>query len=229
MSYQPTESPNTTWRARRKSWRRLSVEKRRHVSSIPARYCNLGLADLPDTPAGRTVKRWCKRWSAYPADGLPLDDFENNRGRGLWLYGAPGTGKTRSAAIALNHLSDLGWCSKFVTVSDLYDLSLRPMRVKDEDEREVWQSFYDAYDAGWDGWRILALDDLGKEHKTASGWIENQLDSILRNRFNTGAPTIITTNLTLDEIAEEYNASMRDFLGEAFTAVAMTGRSHRAR
>lgn len=227
MSYRPTESPNTTWLARRESWRRLREEKRRQVTDTPRRFWDLTLDDLPDTPAGRTVESWCERWGAYPHDGLPVDDFEDNRGRGLWLYGDPGTGKTTMASIVLNHLSDLGWCSKFVTVTDLHDLSLRPLQVRDDDEREVWQSFYDAFDAGWDGWRIVVLDDLGKEYITESGWVENKLDSIIRNRFNSAAPTIVTTNLALEEIGERYHHSLRDFVNEAFVTVPVVGKSHR--
>lgn len=227
MSYRPTESLDVTWKARNSSWRRLSVERRRYVTNVPARYAGLTIADLPDDPAGHIVTRWLRRWQEFPSSGLPLEDFDNNRGRGLWLHGDPGTGKTTMASVCLNHLSDLGWSSKFVTMSNLYDLSLQALRARGEEEKERWQSAYDCYDAGWAGWRIVVLDDLGKEHKTASRWAEDAIDSLLRNRFNDGAPTIVTTNMPMRDIGSIYNVSLRDFIYEAFIDVEVTGGSYR--
>ena len=171
------------------------------------------------------VRWWCERWDPYPHSGLSLEDFEDNRGRGLWLWGEPGTGKTRTACIAANHLSDLGWASKFVTVANLYDLSLQVMRAREEDERERLESLYGSYDAGWDGWELAVLDDFGKEHKTAGRWVQDALDSLIRNRFNSGAPTIVTTNLAPDAIGGLYNDSLWDFAREAFWIVEVTGES----
>lgn len=229
MGYKQTEGSMGTWHARNRRWPRIPEERRREITDIPFRFRGYVLEDLPTTAAGRTVRRWCERWGEYPSSGLPLDDYDNNRGRGLWLHGTPGTGKTTMACIVANHLSDLGWSTKFTTVANLYDLSLWPMSAETEEQRAEWELLYDCYDAGWDGWRCVVLDDFGKEHKTKSRWSQDLLDSLIRDRFNSAAPTIVTTNLRVDQLGNAYNASLQDFINEAFFVVEVTGESHRGR
>jgi DNA replication protein DnaC len=64
--------------------------------------------------------------------------------------------------------------------------------------------------------RTFVLDDLGKEHRTASGWAENTFDELLRARFNSGLPTIVTSNTPLSRWEEQYGAPMASFAYEAF-------------
>jgi hypothetical protein len=229
VSYRLTESPDGTWHSRNRSWRRIDTARRREITDIPPRFRNFTLEDLPNNTVGRKVRGWANRWGEFPNSGLPLDDYDNNRGRGLWLWGSPGTGKTRTASIAANHISDLGWTTRFSTVTNLHDLSLWPMRAADDKERETYQFLFDCWDAGWDGWRCAVLDDMGKEHKTASGWVQDVLDSLIRNRFNSGAPTIVTTNLRPNQVGKTYNPSMEDFINEAFFVIEVTGETHRGR
>ena len=78
--------------------------------------------------------------------------------------------------------------------------------------------------------KLLILDDLGKEYRTASGWAENQFDALLRTRFNYGLPTIITTNVPIESWGEVYGESMYSFLHEAFTTyqvISMEGDRRR--
>lgn len=230
MSYHQTEGTNGTWKSRNRAWHRnYTVADRRRVTDIPRRFRDWTVADLPRTLAGDTVRDWCERWGAYPQTGLSLDSHEDNRGKGLWLWGEPGVGKTTLACIAANHVSDLGWSTKFTTVANLHDLSLWPMRTDSPEERNEFELLFQCYDAGWDGWRLVVLDDMGKEHKTASKWVEDLLDSLIRNRYNDATPTIVTTNLKPEQVGKNYNPSMEDFIREAFWMVRVTGESHRGR
>lgn len=230
MAYRPTESLDVTWEARNKSWRRLSERARDIETDLPRAMRHLTLADLPDTKAGKTVRGWCERWGAFPTSGLPVDILaKDQRGSGLLLVGAPGTGKTTMAAIAAQHLSDLGWSTKFVRAQDYYALGISAMRVKDEDERDRLQAAFDCYEAGWGGWRLVVLDDLGHEHRTASGWSENVINNLVRSRFSDGAPTIITTNIDPDSdtFAERYGVALQDYIHEAFWTQTVAGESMR--
>lgn len=227
MTYVPTESLDGTWAARNTSWRRISQERRRYKTATPVRYWGLTVDALPPSPAGEFIKWWCERWGAFPHSGLSLEDFADNRGRGLWLHGEPGNGKTRAASIAANHMSDLGWSTKFITMANLNDLSVQVLREKDDEQRDRLQGAFDCYSAGWVGWRCVVLDDLGKEHKTSGRWAQDNLDSLIRNRFNDMTPTIVTTNLSMAAIAGTYNKSLRDFIHEAFFTVEFTADSKR--
>jgi DNA replication protein DnaC len=69
--------------------------------------------------------------------------------------------------------------------------------------------------------RVFILDDLGKEHRTATGWAENTFDALLRSRFNAGLPTIVTTNVPLKNWGVVYGEPMGSFAHEAFIPIAV--------
>jgi DNA replication protein DnaC len=225
MAYTPTESLDVTWYARNKSWRRVNPDRRDEVIDLPTGMRNLAVDDLPHTDAGKLVRRWIERWGAFPVSGMP--PYE--RGVGLLLTGPNGTGKTTMASIAAQYLSDLGWSTKFIRAQDYYSLGIQAMRTKDDDEQERLQSAFDCYAAGWDGWRVMVLDDLGVEYSTASGWSENVIINLIRSRFSDGAPTLVTTNLDEDGITKRYGPVLGDYIREAFWIVTVAGRSHRGR
>lgn len=223
MAYYPTESLDVTWHARNASWRRISTERRDVVIDIPVAMRHKSVDDLPNTDAGKIVRKWLLRWGEFPVSGIPPEE----RGAGLLLHGPNGTGKTTIAAIAAQYLSDLGWSTKFIRAQDYYSLGIQAMKCKDEEEQERLQSAFDCYESGWSGWRVVVLDDLGVEYSTASGWSENVIINLIRSRFTDGAPTIVTTNLDPDAITKRYGPVLGDYIHEAFWLVTVAGRSHR--
>jgi DNA replication protein DnaC len=74
-------------------------------------------------------------------------------------------------------------------------------------------------DAGNNSVSLLVIDDLGKEHRTATGWAENTFDAVLRSRYNAGLPTIVTTNVPLKNWGEVYGEAMESFAHEAFLPI----------
>lgn len=230
MGYYPSESLDVTWQSRNGYWRNLKPEVRDQATNFPRTMRNLSIDDLPDTEAGRLVRKWCARWGEFPSSKLPLDfHAEDTRGVGLLLTGPNGTGKTTLASIAGQYVSDLGWTTKFIRAQDYYALGINAMREKDPEEQERLQSAFDCYAAGWDGWRLVVLDDLGVEHTTVSGWSENVIINLIRSRFSDGAPTIVTTNLDPDGINRRYGPVLGDYIHEAFWIVTVAGKSRRRR
>jgi DNA replication protein DnaC len=51
---------------------------------------------------------------------------------------------------------------------------------------------------------LLAIDDLGTEPRDDKGWAEANFAALLDERYDREAPTILTTNLTLDRFREMY-------------------------
>jgi len=65
------------------------------------------------------------------------------------------------------------------------------------------------------------IDDVGKEHASLSGWQKNVLHHVLRTRFNLGLPTIVTTNVSLDDWGSLYGDATESFAKEAFMYLPM--------
>jgi DNA replication protein DnaC len=78
----------------------------------------------------------------------------------------------------------------------------------------------------------LVLDDIGKEHSTASGFTQDEFYLLMRSRFDLALPTLITSNDRLSDWAHTQGQSMESFMDEACVQVYADGdfrRSQRAR
>jgi len=113
-------------------------------------------------------------------------------GLGLLFIGPVGAGKTFLAAAIANALMERDQQVLFLVVPDLLD-QLRATYKTEDNELDLLDSAREI--------PILILDDLGAHNYT--DWTRNRLYSIINYRLNEQLPTIITSNLTLDEM-EEY-------------------------
>lgn len=69
--------------------------------------------------------------------------------------------------------------------------------------------------------RILVIDDLGKEY--GSKYDDVSFDEILRARYDKALPTIVTTNVMLENWEAQYREAMASFAHEAFVRVPIIG------
>jgi DNA replication protein DnaC len=120
-----------------------------------------------------------------------LDD-RLNEGRGLWLTGDVGTGKTSLAMIVSKAAVDAGRTVAIYSLPRLLNL------IRDEIGAE--NSLLDLLDrlCSVD---LLHIDDLGAQHTTP--WRLEQLYSIVDTRYQAKRAIIATTNLMPDELAEQ--------------------------
>lgn len=110
-------------------------------------------------------------------------------GRGCFLFGPCGTGKTYAAAHAVRRFALAGRKAKLVTASRL----LRDARDGLEGgDRDVLAraGLYD----------LLALDDFGAEKRTE--WGMEQLEQLVDERYMRGLPTVVTSNRSLGGIRD---------------------------
>ena len=111
---------------------------------------------------------------------------------GLYLFGACGTGKTHLAAGIARELILMGRQVVFTCVPGL---CFEIRKAFDKDSKITEQNAVSAYISS----EYLVLDDLGVEKPTE--WVKKTLSYIIYERDNMFKPTIITSNLSLDDIA----------------------------
>lgn len=132
------------------------------------------------------------------------------QGKGLYLEGPCGTGKTHLAiaiALAIINAGVPVICKTSIDI--LGDIKRCYERNSEVTEEEVLEA-YKTVD-------LLIIDDLGKEQVTE--WSVPVLYSILNERYEALLPTIITTNYNTTALAEKLSAK-----GDAETATAIISR-----
>ena len=126
--------------------------------------------------------------------------FASNLEGWLLLEGAYGCGKTHLAAAIANSAVHHGVPTLFITVPDLLD-SLRFAYSSQETTFEA--RFEEIRNAD-----LLVMDDFGTQN--ATGWAQEKLFQIINYRYINKLPTVITTNLILDEIESRIRSRLQD-------------------
>ncbi len=118
----------------------------------------------------------------------------------LLLQGGYGSGKTHLAAAIANYAVGMGIPTLFLTVPDLLD-TLRFAYASEDTTFE--ERFTDIRNA-----KLLVLDDFGTQN--ATGWAQEKLFQIVNYRYINKLPTVVTTNLLLDEIEPRIRSRLAD-------------------
>jgi DNA replication protein DnaC len=128
------------------------------------------------------------------------EEFSTHLQGWLLLEGAYGCGKTHLAAAIANACVHRGIPTLFITVPDLLD-SLRFAYGNPETTFEA--RFEEIRNAD-----LLVMDDFGTQNATA--WAQEKLFQIINYRYINKLPTVITTNLILDEIESRIRSRLQD-------------------
>jgi DNA replication protein DnaC len=119
-------------------------------------------------------------------------DTNLDAGRGLWLMGDVGTGKTTLAMIVSKAAIDAGHSVAIYSLPRLLNL------IRAAIETEAGMIGFLEQLAAVD---LLHIDDLGAENTTE--WVLEQLYSIVNSRYEDERAMIVTTNLRYDELIEQ--------------------------
>jgi DNA replication protein DnaC len=169
--------------------RRQSKARTSGVSSvIPRRYRGVSF-DRPPVPAlfapaVDMTRSFCST----------LDE-RLEQGRGLWLFGDTGTGKTTLAMLISKAALEAG---KTVAIYSLPKLLARIRRTYDsEPGGDSYLSFFERLTSV----DLLHIDDLGAEKRT--DWVIEQLYALVNERYERGRSIVVTTNLAAAELQEQ--------------------------
>ena len=174
--------------------RRLSKGRSRGVASvIPARYRGVSFERPPVSDMARDLQT-----KAAVADVRGFVDELDERldaGRGLWLFGDTGTGKTTLAMLISTAALEAG---RTVAIYSLPKLLARIRRTYDsEPGGEGYLSFFERLTSV----DLLHIDDLGAEKR--SDWVLEQLYALVNERYETQRSMLITTNLPHEELEQQ--------------------------
>jgi DNA replication protein DnaC len=155
---------------------------------IPKRYRDVAFDRYPVTEIEPVVvdqvRRFCRDIEAY------LD-----AGRGLWLEGDPGTGKTTLAMLVSKAAIEAHRTTAIYSAPRLMGVLRESI-----DSEEGLLGLLDRL-ATVD---LLHLDDLGAEHRT--DWVLEQLYSIINTRYEEQRSIILTTNATEQQLIDQLGA-----------------------
>lgn len=181
--------------------RQGQVDKSLAKAKVPPKFQNVRFADFKggidvvrmglSQEEGEKRAEWKRRLYDY------LVDLEQNiqMGMGLTIYGSVGTGKTLALAIIANALVKSG-----------IDVVMLPERGLFDAVKATWNegakiSEYEVIDQ-FRNVKVLMIDDFGVRAPT--DWTVDIYHSIIDARWDQGLPTFISTNNTLEMLADDY-------------------------
>jgi DNA replication protein DnaC len=170
---------------------RLNKQKTRGISSvIPRKFEGVSL----DRPPISDMARDFQARAAVDEIKRYIDDIDENlaAGRGVWLFGDPGTGKTTLAMLVSKIALERGHS---VAIYSLPKLLARIRRTYDaEPGGDNYLSFFERLTSI----DLLHIDDLGAEKR--SDWVLEQLYALINERYEEQRSILVTTNLDEAEL-----------------------------
>lgn len=212
------------------------------TSNIPRRFLGLEISDLEERSG--SVPSQYLQWIDDVVNGEVIKQIGNIgvNGVGMLFDGGPGIGKTTHAVVAAMEVvrrlpeddetarkilgmnaSDYGLNARpiyYMTYPEFLSKKKSTFDADPEDKKQMvyeidglhGRSKFDFLNV-----RVLVIDDLGKEY--GSKYDDASFDEILRARYDKALPTIVTTNVMLENWEAQYRDAMASFANEAFVRV----------
>jgi DNA replication protein DnaC len=197
---------------------RLNRGRSRGISSvIPPRYRGVSFDRPPVADMARDLQT---KIAVNQVRGFVDDlDARLREGRGLWLFGDTGTGKTTLAMLISKAALEAG---KTVAIYSLPKLLARIRRTYDsEPGGDSYLSFFERLTSV----DLLHIDDLGAEKR--SDWVLEQLYALVNERYEAQRSVLITTNLPHPELEEQIGSRTVSRLTQICDEVEVRGEDRR--
>ena len=148
-----------------------------------------------------------------------VNNFENNEQKNLLFTGTTGVGKTFLSSSIANEIIKKGYTVLYQTAPVLLDSIFEyKYNTKSSNSKMLYDNFFNV--------NLLIIDDLGTENLTAAKFAE--LFTILNSRLITPkTKTIISTNLSLEDLSKNYDSRILSRLIGNFTICRFFGNDIR--
>lgn len=133
--------------------------------------------------------------------------------RNLFFYGNTGIGKTFLSNCVAKALLDQGHSVVYFTAQQLFDIFEKDVFGKDISAKAMRTNIYEA--------ELLIVDDLGTE--TGNSFTSSQLYLTVNERILRKRSTIISTNLQISDIADEYSERTFSRISSYYTVIRLFG------
>jgi DNA replication protein DnaC len=179
------EATNTATDCRCRPLQMANARARNLEARIPRKYRDVAFDRFPVTaispPVVDEVRRFC-------------GDIDNrlDAGRGLWLVGDSGTGKTTLAMLVSKAAIEAKRTTAIYSMPRL--MAVLRESIESDDGLLALLDRLATVD-------LLHIDDLGAEHRT--DWVLEQLYSIVNTRYEDERSIVITTNSMPAELEEQ--------------------------
>ncbi|MCR5715837.1 MAG: ATP-binding protein [Lachnospiraceae bacterium] len=166
----------------------------------------------------------------YPADALShyektvqlckdfAENFDRNPGRSLLFTGTVGTGKTFLSHCIAKSLIDSAHSVIYFSSVDFFDTLSK--NVFDKSKDGLYSFYDDLYNCD-----LVIVDDLGTE--LTNSFVGSYFFSFLNERQIRRKSTIISTNLSLNEISERYSERTCSRIVSIFEPIVLKGQDLR--
>jgi DNA replication protein DnaC len=197
---------------------RLKRGRVRGVASvIPARYRGVSF----DRPPVSDMARDLQTKAAVGEVRNFVDDLDGRleAGRGLWIFGDTGTGKTTLAMLVSKLALEAGHS---VAIYSLPKLLAHIRRTYDsEPGGDSYLAFFERLTSV----DLLHIDDLGAEKR--SDWVLEQLYALINERYEAQRSVLVTTNLPHEELEEQIGSRTVSRLSQICDEVPLFGDDRR--
>lgn len=146
--------------------------------------------------------------------------FGKKNGKGLYLWGGVGTGKTYCAYALYKIMKANGLRVKIGNSAMILN------DIKDDFKYSARDPYYSSKFDEWieyDG--IMIIDDLGVEKPTE--WVLETFYNLINTRYEHKLPTIFTTNYSVEEIEKRLGDRLASRLVEMCTIIRLEGNDRR--
>jgi DNA replication protein DnaC len=182
------------------------------AAGLRLHYQRLSLTDLTAEEPRAALDRYGAHHHEYLRAGI-----------GMVMYGPNGNGKTMAAVLLAKNAMANGLLVHFATFSEIIETftsGWKSEEAKDWFHRKIR------------GAHLLVIDDVGKEmmqglQGNVSNVARHLIDDVLRFRYSSGLPTVLTTNDPLDDMASRYGLGPLSLMSENAVEVRFTGTDWR--